>query len=119
MKWNGRRVRQTWDTYRKRYFLDGERVPPLSHEVRWIWLPTGSPDLGETTWDDDNQVCDEALNSGLLLWPDLLKITLLHELTHCRLGPGVQCPSMGKRKRMTAVWRKEQERLAALGAPLL
>jgi hypothetical protein len=111
--------------YRKRYFMDGhETVPPLSKDVRWSWLPHTSPDLAETVWDTDLHVYDVAINEALRHWPDMMKITLLHELTHCRLGPGVKCQSACKRRkdgsgRANPIWSREAARLAALGAPLL
>jgi hypothetical protein len=124
-KWTQGKVKAKYTIYRRNYFLDhqastGEvRTPPTAKELRWVWLPEKSPDLAETVWDDDDNVFDIAINLSLLYWPDMLKVTLLHELTHMRLGPDIKCPSMVKGNRAQPAWTREMVRLANLGAPLL
>jgi hypothetical protein len=118
-------VKRTYDSYRKKYFLDHEayeghvKTPPTSSELRWRFLPETSSILGETTFDEDEQPYDIALNRALLHWPDMMKITLLHEMTHMRIGLSYMCLSATKKKVAPPAWKAETTRLAALGAPLL
>lgn len=122
--WPMSRVKKIWDSYRKKYFMDGQgRVPPLAKNLRWSWLPFGSSIAGVTHFDVDDEPESIELNEGLRNWPHELRRVILHELTHCRLGPKLECPSTGASVLtglpVPATWRDETVRLAALGAPLL
>jgi hypothetical protein len=113
------KVQRTYDMFRRRYFLDGERCPPLAKDIEWAWHPELSGDLGVTTWDHDEDPESVTLNHALRHWPDMLKVTILHEMTHMRLGVDSRCPSMAKNKSAQPTWTREMTRLASLGAPLL
>ena len=120
MAWSPGQARACYDRLRKRYFMDGQGItPPLGKELRWVWLPVGSPFRGAVLFDQEGHPHTLELNMGLLEWPGLLRTTLLHELTHIRLGPTYACPSETRNSRVPAAWKKEAIRLAALGAPLL
>lgn len=92
-------------------------IPPPAKELRWTWLPENHHLLGETVFDADDDVYDLSLNVGLLNWPSVLRTIILHEMTHMRLGPNVNCHGMATRK--SKKWSQESARLASLGAPIL
>lgn len=118
-----RQVQDLYDRLRKRYFMDAApplHVPPPASELRWGWIPETSGALGETEFDEDGE-------------PELIRLshrergrtivrgTLLHEMTHMRLGPAAACGSTPGRHGLRVLpagsaWRQEAERLVALGA---
>ena len=109
-----------YDRFRKRYYMDGLGKPlPLAKELRWGWLPYNSNSAGITHFDEDDEPDLIELNEGLSDWTSLLKLTLLHEMSHIRLGVDVPCPSVTRNRRILPAWKEETIRLAGLGAPLL
>lgn len=69
--------------------------------------------LAVTHFDED----EDAESVGILPFQRraraVMTTSLLHELTHMRLGPRVGCNNGGR------TWTEETVRLALLGAPLL
>jgi hypothetical protein len=115
----GKKVRQLYDRLRLRYFMEAEpplRVPPLAADLRWYWLPEVSPAHAYSHFDEDGDPCELGLDPALRRSDRFLTSTLLHELIHLRVGPAAECGKIG---RPSPTWRREQVRLAALGAPLL
>jgi hypothetical protein len=115
-EWSTKKVQETYDSLRKRYFLNGPNIP--ANKLRWSWLSEASTLLAATCFDADDDPESMELNLVLRKLPTLMRVTLLHELTHIRLGPDVPCPSLTK-KRVPDAWKRETVRLASLGAPLL
>lgn len=123
-----REVRELYDSLRKRFFQDAAalapgsalHIPPKSDELRWGWLPESSGALGETRFDED----DEPEMIRLAHYDrcrSIIRGTLLHEMTHIRLGPKANCGSGVGRHGIRAMpagsaWREEALRLAAIGA---
>jgi len=123
-EWTLKRCQSTYNRLRRLYFLrDLENpdvgVPPTAGKLCWSWIPGTSRAAGVTHFDEDGDPESIELNEDLRHWPNLMRIVLLHELTHMRLGSLVACPSDMKRKVVPPKWKVEQTRLAALGAPLL
>ena len=118
-----RQCQQLYDRLRKRYFLDGGEtlhVPPLAAELRWAWLPENSDSLAQTEFDVDGDPYEVRL-SHKDACPSIIRICLLHELTHIRLGLSYSCGGVshrwkGMRIAKSSQWRAETLRLATLGA---
>lgn len=116
-----KKVRDWYTKYRKKYYADPgphHKLPPAK-DIDFTWLPEGSRYNGVTTFDEDGDPISIDFNSMLKDNGSLLKVVLLHEMSHIRLGPEVKCPSSAKKGRVPMKWRDEQVRLAVLGAPLL
>jgi len=119
-------VRRTYDALRLRYFhVDPRPYPvhdlPLAKELRWYWLPANSDALGMTTFDEEGDPEDVGLHTMLRPSPRLLRQTLLHEMTHMRLGPGSSCGGWshawaGPRIPRASAWYQETVRLVELRA---
>lgn len=116
-------VRAMYDSLRRRFFLDAApplRVPPPSAELRWGWLPESSGALGETQFDEDGD--PEMIRVAFYdRSRTILRGTLLHEMTHMRLGAEYACGSGTRRHGMrtlpaSSMWRQEALRLVQLGA---
>lgn len=118
-----------YDQLRKRYFLDADgalHIPPPASELRWGWLSSVGPEsdaLAITKWDEDGEP-DELYLSAKDARRTIIRTSLLHELTHMRLGPDVSCgrwhqsPTGGGKTVVPygSAWQKEAVRLASLGA---
>jgi len=119
-----RDAKQIYDRLRKRYFLDATpplHLPPAADELRWLWLPANSGNLGETTFDEDGDPEAVALDPMLRESRKLLKLILLHEMTHMRLGSKYSCGGFshrwsGARIPRSSQWFGETVRLAEAGA---
>jgi hypothetical protein len=111
-----RQVMALYERQRLRYFMDvtqpGLHVPPKASELKWEWLPTNSPNLAETVFDEDGDP-DMIRVASAFACLRVMRQTIQHELIHIRLGPSIQCDSGG---RLPARWRAEVLRLAQLGA---
>jgi hypothetical protein len=107
-----RAIHASYERLRERYYLlaDGEwRVPPKSTEFRWAW----TRDLtvwGQTHFDEEGDPHLLELSPRVRGYGGLTRGTLLHELSHMRLGPTVNCNHRDKK------WRAEVVRLAVAGA---
>lgn len=105
-------VRRIYSRLRAKYFMDGERIPPVPEALIWRWVESNTAhawtmfDLS----DRDHDPYELALDVELAGSPRLLRMCLLHELTHMRLGPSVLCAPAGKK------WKQEIRRLANIGA---
>lgn len=119
------RVRAGYDRLRTRYFIDAERplrIPPTAAGLRWSWLPANSDAIAETIFDEDGDPEELRLNPKYADRWTLVRPTLLHELTHMRLGQVPSCgafshPAKGvPRIARSSAWHRETLRLAALGA---
>lgn len=120
-------IRKGYDRLRLRYFTDAPpplHVPPPARELRWAWLPDNSDAMAETLFDEDNDPFELRIRHR---WADrwtVLKPTLLHELTHIRLGPQYSCGGWrrvghkwsGPRISRSSRWHAETLRLVAAGA---
>lgn len=124
-----REVRELYDSLRRRYFLDAEalapgttlHVPPKAEELRWGWLPSNSGALGMTDWDQEDGDPEMIRLAHYDRSRSVIRATLLHELTHIRLGYASNCGSVVGRHGLrtlpaTSAWRREALRLVQLGA---
>lgn len=118
-----RECQALYDRLRKRYFLDAPeplRVPPFAAELRWAWLPDNSDALAETMFDEDRDPFEVRLNHKFSRYT-IVRLSLLHELTHMRIGFDYSCGGIshrweGLRIPRSSQWRVETIRLATLGA---
>lgn len=125
-----RQIQAGFNRLRRRYFLDAGpplHIPPLASEFRWGWLPANSDAVAETLFDEDGDAEELRLAPQYADRWSILRTTLLHELTHMRLGvnlpryPGPSCGAWHPGAKLpkiaaSSVWRRETLRLASLGA---
>lgn len=114
-----KQVHELYERLRLLYFMEAPEplhVPPPASDLRWYWLPPGSPLHGATHIDEDGDADSLGLDPYLRRSRRFLTHMLLHELTHIR-DPLASCA--GRTGTRSARWRREQARLASLGAPLL
>lgn len=108
------RYQRIYNRLRKRFFMEapnGYIVPPLAKDLIWTWVPRNGGVVAAVLWDDDNTPMAISVSpKTVTIYADLL-----HELTHLRLGPKHKKSCRGH----SPVWKREQLRLARLGAPLL
>src|SRR3990172_11057690 len=110
-------VKRKYDRLRERYFLSPEGIiPPTSAELTWSWTVERGT-LGMTLWDEDDDAYAVELDPRLRGMRRVLISTLMHELSHIRLGPDVICPPWAGHQG-SAAWRAEVARLATAGAML-
>lgn len=102
-------VRKEYDRLRKKYFVGFEQVPP-SKELRWKWMARDHHELGHTWFDDGGDPFEIGINLLCLSIARVLGFTLLHEMTHMKLGTGPECSPHSQ------PWCGEVDRLSALGA---
>jgi len=108
---------------RARYFLDAVaplHVPPPANEITFSWLPDNSDSIGLTTFDEDGDAFEMRFNSKFMRYT-IARETVLHELTHIRLGPVPSCGGFshawsGARVATSMAWHRETVRLAQAGA---
>jgi hypothetical protein len=117
-----------YDQLRKRYFLDSDalrpgttlHIPPPANELIFSWLADNSDAIGQTDFDEDGDPEALRLNSKFMIYT-IARETILHELTHIRLGPKPSCGGHshawgGARVSESMAWHKETVRLAQTGA---
>jgi len=117
-------MRRGYDRLRKRYFLDAPpplNVPPLAKDLIFEWLPENSDALAQTNFDEEyipRRIRFRRRHNDV--WT-LARISLLHEMTHMRLGPLPSCGAFshawaGARIKRSSLWHMETVRLAKAGA---
>ncbi len=124
-----RQVQVLYDSLRRRFFMDADalapgsrlHVPPPASELRWGWLPATSGALGQTDWDQVDGDPETVRLAHYDRSRSVIRATLLHELTHMRLGYASNCGSAVGRHGMRtppagSPWRREAVRLATVGA---
>jgi hypothetical protein len=117
-------IAEEWNRLRARFFLDAEepaRVPPVAEDLTFYGMPPGSPLLGCTEYDEDDDAIAVGVSHDVHSSRTHARALVIHELTHARRpdlggkhGSGCGSPSNPSRG-----WREETRRLALLGAPLL
>ncbi len=118
-----RECARLYDRLRSRYFLCAEpplHIPPLAAELTFSWLPDNSDALGLTSFDEDGEPFEMRFNSKFFRYCIAYE-TVLHELTHIRLGPIPSCGAFshawrGGRVARSMAWHRETVRLANAGA---
>lgn len=121
-------LRKGYDRLRQRYFMDAPpplHVPPAAKELQWGWLPENTDAVGETFFDEDGDPFLLRLKRRYNDRWTLARPTLLHELTHMRLGPAYSCGAWREFNHRwqyapvipkTSKWHEETLRLVQLGA---
>jgi hypothetical protein len=112
-----------YDRLRSRYFLCAEaplHIPPPSSEITFSWLPDNSDALALTTFDEDGDAFEMRFNAKFFRYCIAYE-TILHELTHIRLGAIPSCGAFshawrGGRVARSMAWHRETVRLAQAGA---
>ena len=112
-----------YDDLRANFFMDAEPplfIPPVAADLQWGWLPDNSDAVAETLFEDGEPALIR-LNEKLCRWRSITRETLLHELTHIRLGPRYSCGGYshawtGSRVTSSMRWHRETVRLATAGA---
>jgi len=118
-----KQCQQLYDRLRVRYFLDAHEplhIPPPAAELRWVWLPDNSDALAETVFDEDDDPYEVRLSHKDARY-SVIRPSLLHELTHMRIGSRLSCGGIshawtGVRIKRSSMWHAETVRLAGLGA---
>jgi hypothetical protein len=112
-----------YDRLRLRYFMDAEpplHVPPPAAELVWSCLPDNTDAIAQTDFDEEGDPEGLRLNAKFMRYT-IARETLLHELTHMRLGPVPSCGGSshawsGARVSRSMAWHHETVRLAQAGA---
>jgi len=108
---------------RARYFMDAAlplHIPPPSTEIKFSWLPENTDAIAMTTFDEDDDPFEMRFNSKLMKYC-IARESMLHELTHIRLGVRASCGGhshawSGARIARSMAWHRETLRLAQAGA---
>lgn len=118
-----RQAKRMYDELRLKFFMDAEtplHIPPVASELFWGWLPDNSDAIAETQFED-GEPTQIRLNEKMCRWRSIARETLLHELTHIRLGCRYSCGGYshawtGSRINSSMAWHRETVRLANIGA---
>lgn len=118
-----RECARIYDRLRSRYFLCATpplHIPPPASEIQFSWLPDNSDALAQTSFDEDEEPFEMRFNSKFFRYCIAYE-TILHELTHIRLGPRPSCGAFshawrGGRVARSMAWHRETVRLANAGA---
>jgi hypothetical protein len=118
-----RQIARLYDQLRKRYFMDAEpplHVPPVAADMKFTWLPDNSDAIAQTDFDEDGDAYEMRFNAKFMKYT-IARESVLHEITHIRLGHGPSCGGHshawgGARVASSMAWHKETLRLAQAGA---
>jgi hypothetical protein len=121
-------IARIYTQLRAKYFLDSEplrpgsalHIPPPAADIYFTWLPENTDALAMTTWDEDGDAFEMRFNSKFARRA-IVRESVLHELTHIRLGTKHSCGGFshawgGARVSQSMQWHRETVRLAQAGA---